>query len=88
MESIIKYLNCGRVRDRKSIPAVDYLVNRYTDIHNKIIPFLIKYPLNSVKQKDFKDFCLVANLMGKLEHLSVEGVKKIKKIKEGMNSKR
>lgn len=87
MESIVKYLNCGRVSNRSSIPAVDFLVNRYMDIDSKIIPFLLKYPLDGVKQKDFKDFCLIANFIGKLEHLTVEGVEKIKKIKNGMNSK-
>jgi len=84
MQSFVKYLNCGRVRDRKSTPAVDFLVNRYTDIDTKVISFLNKYPLQSVKQKD----CKAATLIGNLEHLTVEGVKEIKHIKNGMNRKR
>lgn len=56
MKTIIKYLNCGRRRNRSFTPAVDFLVNRSTDIDKKVISFLDKYPLHSVKQKDFKDF--------------------------------
>lgn len=88
MESIIKYLDCGRVRNRNSTPTVDFLVNRYTDIDTKIISFLDKYPLQSVKQKDFKDFCKATDLTGSKEHLTVKGMEKIKNIKNGMNTKR
>ena len=88
MKSIVKYTNCGRVRDRNSTPAVDFLVNRYIDIDTKIIPFLEKYPLQIVKQMDFKDFCLAAKIIGNKEHLTLIGINKIKTIKDGMNRKR
>lgn len=88
MESLIKYLNCGRVRNRNSTPAVDFLVNNYLDISSKIIPFLEKYPLQTVKQIDFKDFCIVSKIIGNKEHLTLKGMVKIKTIKEGMNKKR
>jgi hypothetical protein len=88
MESIIKYLNCGRVRNRKLTPTVDFLVNSYIDIDTKIISFLEKYPLQSVKQMDFKDFCEAAKIIGKKEHLTLKGMDKIKIIKKGMNKQR
>lgn len=56
MESIIKYLNCGKVATRNSSPAVDFLVNSFTDIHTKVIPFLKKYPLQSVNKRIFTTF--------------------------------
>jgi hypothetical protein len=34
---------------------------------------------------DFEDFKKVAELMEKKEHLTLEGIEKIRKIKEGMN---
>ena len=88
MESIIKYLDCGRVKLRSTTPTVDFLVNRYTDIHTKVLSFLEKYPLQSVKQKDFHAFCEAANLIGNKEHFSVQGIEKIKMMKRGMNKKR
>ena len=88
MQSIIKYFDCGRVRDRKSTPTIDFLVNSHLDITSKIITFLEKYPLQTVKQKDFKDFCLAAKIIGNKEHLTVQGLAKIKSIKDGMNKKR
>ncbi len=88
MKSIIEYLHCGRVRDRYSTPTVDFIVNNYHDINTTIISFLERYPLQSVKQKDFKDFCLAAKLIGNKEHLTLEGIEKIQMIKKGMNKKR
>lgn len=88
MQSIVKYLDCGRVAIRNSFPTVDFLVNRYIDIDTKIICFLDKYPLQSVKQMDFKDFCKAAELIGNKEHLTVQGMEKIKIVKQGMNKKR
>jgi hypothetical protein len=59
MESLIRYLNCGQVLKRSSQSAVDFKVGRFVDITSKVIPkleaFLQKYPLQSVKQKDFLD---------------------------------
>lgn len=88
MESIIKYLNCGRVRNRNSTPTVDFLVNNYVDINTKVISFLEKYPLQIVKQMDFKDFCIATEIIGNKQHLTLEGLTKIKIIKDGMNKKR
>lgn len=88
MESIIKYLNCGRIRNRKFTPTVDFLVNNYVDIKTKIISFLEKYPLQSVKRIDFADFCKAAEIIGSKKHLTLNGIGEIKIIKAGMNKKR
>ena len=86
VESIIKYLGCGRVRNRSYSP--DFLLTHFNDIETKVISFLQKYPLQSVKQKDFKDFSEAAILISKKEHLTTKGVEYIKNIKNGMNKKR
>lgn len=88
MQTIVKYLNCGRVRDRYSTPAVDFIVNSHKDITTNIITLLEKYPLQTVKQLDYKDFCKAAEIIRKKEHLTLDGMVKIKTIKEGMNTKR
>lgn len=80
IESLIKYLNCGKYRIRKGGNAGDYLVYKLSDITNKIIVLFDKYPINGYKLKDYLDFKLVAQLMNEKSHLTEEGVKEIKKI--------
>ena len=53
MNNFINYLDCGYVcKDRKTI---HFKVEKFSDIVNKIIPFLKKYPIKGVKLKDFDD---------------------------------
>lgn len=40
------------------------------------------------KRSDFNDFCAVVDLMEDKAHLSEEGLRQIRNIKEGMNTKR
>ena len=61
--------------------TVDFTVVSFLDNHEKIIPFLNKYPMVGVKVLDFLDFCKVAELIKNKEHLTLEGLEKIKKIK-------
>lgn len=88
MESLIRYLNCGQVLKRSSQSAVDFKVGRFVDITSKVIPFLQKYPLQSVKQKDFLDWVEASFLIGNKEHLTIKGLEKINIIKDGMNKKK
>jgi hypothetical protein len=58
------------------------------DIIQIIIPFFKKYPIQGIKNLDFQDFCLAAELMKDKTHLTSEGLYQIKKIKSTMNSRR
>jgi len=86
MEKLIDYLGCGYISEREDI--VDFVVTKLEDIINKIIPFFEKYPILGVKSENFKDFCKVAELMKNKEHLTVEGLEKIRLIKSRMNTLR
>lgn len=46
MNSILNYFNCGKLYE-KSIAR--YVVQKTTDINEKIIPFLKKYPVQGQK---------------------------------------
>ena len=61
------------------------MVTKFDDIVNIIIPFYNKYPIHGVKALDFKDFCLVAEMMKEKKHLTQKGLELIRKIKAGMN---
>lgn len=46
------------------------------------------HPIQGIKHLDFQDFCKVADLIEKGEHLNHEGLNKIVLIKDRMNTKR
>ena len=57
----------------------------FNNITTKIIPFLEKYPLQSVKQYNYKNWVEASKLILNKEHLSPQEVEKIKIIKSNMN---
>ena len=58
----------------------------------KVLPIFERYPIQgvsvSVKSLDYLDFVKVLELMKNKEHLTKEGIDKIRKIKTGMNQSR
>lgn len=85
---IAEYLDCGKVYIRSTGLACDLVVNTFPDNINKIIPFFKEYPIGTIKEKDFIDFAMAADLIINKEHLTQEGLLKIKQIKLNMNSLR
>jgi LAGLIDADG endonuclease/Proton-conducting membrane transporter len=79
--SFIKYFNCGNVQLHKNSCSLEFRVNKFSDINEKIIPFFIQYPLNGYKNLDFLDFCEVAKIINKKEHLTTNGLELIQNIK-------
>jgi hypothetical protein len=88
MKSLTEYFNCGSCRERTGGLAVDFSVDRFSDLTDKIIPFFKQYCILGVKSEDFKDFCRVAELMKENKHLTPEGRDQIRQIKAGMNKGR
>ena len=81
-------LKCGFVKTGKKQQIVVLTVTKISDIQNIIIPFFQKNPLQGTKLEDFLDFAKAAKIVGDKAHLTSTGLERIKKIKEGMNSKR
>lgn len=86
IKSLVEYFNCGSIN--KKSRAFEFKVTKFSDIMYKIIPFFKKYPIEGVKQKDFNDFCKVADLVKDKKHLTKEGLEHIYQIKIQMNKKR
>ena len=84
--SLVNFLGCGSVS--KDRDAFNFKVTNFWDIENKIIPLFNKYPILGIKSKDFKDFCLVVELMKDKAHLTKEGLEQIRQIKADTNKKR
>lgn len=87
MRSLIGYLGCGNIQ-RKGDAKVNFVVQKFSDVTEKIIPFFIKYPLIGEKSLNFADFSQGAELMKTKTHLTLEGLHKIRKLKSVMNRDR
>ena len=88
MKNLVEYFNCGSCRERTTGLAIDFNVDKFSDITDKIIPFFKEYRIIGQKAEDFNDFCKVAQLMKEKKHLTSDGVDQIRLIKAGMNKGR
>lgn len=86
IRSLVNYLGCGTISQYDS--AIEYRVTRFSDLTDKIIPLFQKFPIQGVKFLDYMDFVKVLELMSNKLHLTPEGLKQIKFIKENMNKGR
>lgn len=86
MESIMRHFNCGYLSNRGDV--IDFKVTAFSDIQKIIIPFFDKHAILGVKQKDFQDFKLAAQMISNKEHLTEPGILKIREIKSKMNKQR
>lgn len=85
MNKIANALKCGNVY-KHSKDGVVFMVSIFEDIYSIIIiPLLNKYQIRGIKYLDFKDFCTVGKLINQEIHLTLKGLKEIRKIKFGMN---
>jgi hypothetical protein len=86
---LIDYLGCGKIERASSRPnGVTLVVYKFIDIKEKVIPLFQSYPLQGIKFRDYQDFVKVANIMENKGHLTLEGLKKIKSLRSGMNKGR
>jgi hypothetical protein len=91
LRSFISFFGCGLFNyhsgNSKSGSGV-FIVRKFEDILNKILPFFKNHTIKGIKGKDFEDWCRVAELIRSKVHLTEEGVEKIREIKSGMNTLR
>lgn len=89
LAKLIDYLGCGKIEKVSTRPSsATFVVYKFNDVYDKIIPFFQKFPLHGVKSMDFKDFSTVAELIKNKSHITLEGLKKIRSLKSGMNTGR
>jgi len=88
LKDIVTYLNCGRYYRSPARNEGQYLITVFSDINDKLIPFLNEYPILGAKQYDYLDFAQIAELIKSKAHLTDEGLERIKLIQSNMNRKR
>lgn len=79
------YFGCGVVRQNHGT-RLCYRVRGHENLLNIIIPFFEKHQLKTRKNVDFLKFRDVVLLMDNDQHLTPEGLEKIRQIKNTMNS--
>ena len=79
------YFGCGVVRKNHGT-RLCYRVRGQENLRNKIVPFFEKHQLKTRKRIDFAKFRKVVLLMEKGDHLTADGLEKIRQIKATMNS--
>ena len=61
MKSLISYLDCGKYKQPSGYDSGEFVVQMFSDLDEKIIPFFEKYPLVGDKLQDFSYFKIAAS---------------------------
>lgn len=90
MNLFVTFFRCGfiDVRSNPNTPRCDFIVQDATSILENIIPHFDSYPLFNLKHKDFLCFKEGMFLIKSKQHLTTQGLIKIKDLSLEMNSKR
>ncbi len=82
-----QFFGCGVVR-RNHAERMAYRVRNAEHLRERVLPFFEKHPLKSKKRLDFLKFRKVLLLMERGEHLTPEGIQRIRAIASQMNKGR
>ena len=85
MYSLEKFWGCGKVFLRFRENKVDFQILKFRDLCEKVLPLFQSIGLQGVKYLDFADFCKAIEIIKKKEHLTDEGLDKLRVLKQGMN---
>ena len=88
MKRLISYFECGSIEKDPRKSCLHFSVSRFADNYEKIIPFFNKHSILGKKYMDFKDWSKVAEIINHKNHLTPQGLDKIREIKSGMNKGR
>lgn len=86
MNKLLTFFNVGRFESVD--PATSLVVTRLSDLTATIIPFFKEYPIQGVKYQEFSDWIKAVELVQNKKHSTQEGIKKIIKIKNNINTQR
>lgn len=86
LESLTYTLNCGRLITKSD--CGEFIVEKFSDVNEKILPIFEEFKLQGVKSKEFEDFKKAALIIKNKDHLTREGLDKIKELKGKMNKNR
>lgn len=86
LKSLIKYLDCGNYLDKGDVG--NFIVTKFSDNYDKIIPLFKTYPLLGEKVIDYVAWVKVAEIIKSKAHLTQGGLDVILNIKAEMDEGR
>lgn len=92
LERIRETLGCGNIYDLNYdrygwAPHVKYKISKLSDLQERLIPFLRKYPLQAKKRDSFAIFCRAVRLVSLKKHLTVKGIQTFRMLQDKMRQK-
>ena len=88
MKLFIKFFSCGVVNVRSTSPRCDYIVQDISSLSKLIIPHFDRYPLWTIKHKDYLCFRECISIIVLKQHITKEGLNRIKSLNLKMNNNR
>lgn len=85
LKKLIYFFNCGRLEINRKIYN-NYVVTRFSNIIEIIIPFFDKYSIIGSKHQDYEKWKFISKLIDTKVHLTEEGIREIFLIKSKMNT--
>ena len=85
--SLKHFFGCGVVRQNHG-DRMAYRVRGADHLRERIVPFFEKHPLKTRKRLDFLKFRKILLMMERNEHLTLDGIEKIRQIASEMNTGR
>ncbi len=90
LHDIQETIGCGRIYNLSYErygwhPHVELKISSIDEITNVLIPFLQKHPLRAKKRISFQYFLSAVEIFKKKEHLTFEGIQKLREIRKNMN---
>jgi len=92
-EDLARFFGCGKVsvnhrHDNHREDLCRYVVTRFTDLRDIVVPFFQEHQLRTSKRDNFEKFVMVVRLMEERKHLTVPGLVQIAEIAETMNRRK
>lgn len=87
IHKFVEFFRCGYVSPDTS-DKLQFRIRNRNDLTNYLIPFMDNNSLLTTKALDYADFKLVHTMLDNREHLTQEGLDKIRKIAAGTNRRR
>ena len=87
MQKFVDFFNCGYLT-KDGLTKYQYRIRNLKDLENHLFPLINDYPLHTQKSLDFWAFKQIHGLVSAKQHLTEEGLNKIRGIKATMNRAR
>ena len=84
LHALKAHFECGVVRKNHG-DRMAYRVRSIEHLLERIVPFFVKYPLKTGKRVDFEKFRDVLSMMREDEHLTDDGLERIRAVAARMN---